>query len=421
MNDTPLTDAATPPAKAAARHHVWDDSWIGVFILMLIAAALGGLLSRLWPGGDGLFSTPAGELSEKVAALDARVMQLTTSSTTAPSEEIDAVRERVGKLEERVKAAETALASNPQNPSPGAGGVPGAAAASLDALTKQLQDLQARFAVLELGATAAAAPGINAGAGVGASAKLAQTEMQSLRDGLAKANETAAALTARVDELKTKIDGALDPAPVIAALRGDLDAVKARIGIVEKADVAGSARKAALGAAVASLSRAAQSGLPFASELSVVRSLQPADPGLAALAAFAGKGAPVIAALQGAFPAAADAAAKAERDANAGEGIDRLWSGVTSLVTVRSTGTPGGNDTASVLARAETKLKAGDLGAAFAETGKLQGPARTAMETWRREAETRIRLDAAIASLSRTIADSLSRSAAAPAAPAPAP
>jgi hypothetical protein len=416
MNDTPKAEAATPPAKSTARHHVWDDSWIGVFILMLIAAALGGLVSRLWPGGDGLFSTPAGELSEKVAALDARVMQLTTANTTAPSEEIDAVRERVGKLEERVKAAETALASNPQNPGSVAAIAPGAAA-SLDALAKQVQELQARFAVMELGATAAAAPGVSAGTGVGAGVKLAQTEMQTFRDDLAKAKEATTALTARFDELKTKVDGAADPTPLVAALRTDLDAVKARIGIVEKADVAGSARKAALGAAVASLSRAAQSGLPFASELAVVRGLQPADAGLAALASFADKGAPVIAALQGAFPAAADAAVNAERDSKAGEGIDRLWSGVTSLVTVRATGTPGGTDTASVLARAETKLKAGDLGAAYSETSKLQGPARTAMESWRRQADTRIRLDAAIASLSRTIADSLARNAATPADP----
>lgn len=425
MNDTPLSDASTPTAKPAARQHVWDDSWIGAFILMLVAAALGGLLSRLWPGGDGLFSTPAGELSEKVAALDARVMQLTNANSTAPSTEIDAIRERVGKLEERVKSAETALASNPQTATVAAApsqALPADAATTLDGVSKQLQELQARFAVLELGATtAAAAPGVSAGAGMAAGVKLSQTELQSVRDSLTKANDAVTALSARVDELKTKVEGVVDPAPLIASVRGDLDGVKTRIDKIELADVAGSARKAALGAAVANLSRAAQSGQPFPAELAVIRSLQPADAGLAALVSFADKGAPVIATLQGAFGPAADAAVKAERDAKSGEGLDRLWSGVTSMVTVRATGTPDGNDTASILARAETKLRAGDLRAAHGETGKLQGPARTALESWRRDADARLKLDAAISSLSRTIADSLSRSAAAPVTPAATP
>jgi hypothetical protein len=413
MNDTPLVDASAAPAKPAVRHHVWDDSWIGVFILMLIAAVLGGLLSRLWPGGDGLFSTPAGELSEKVASLDARIIQLTNAAPGTVAQDMTALRERVTQLDERLKAAETALASNPQAPSVAAVTPAAGQVATLDGLTKQLQELQGRIAVMELNATTAAAPGVTAGTGAGVTAKLAQTDLQAVKEGLAKANETVAALSLRVDEVKAKVDASADPATLIAGVRGDLDGVKTRIDKIEKSDPAGASRRAALGAAVASLARAAQSGQPFQAELSVVRGLQPADASLAALASFAGKGAPVVTALQSAFPAAADAALKAERNASAGDGLDRLWSGVTSMVSVRATGTPEGADTASVLARAETKLKSGDVKSAFDETGKLQGPARLALEPWRRDAETRIKLDAAISALSRTIADSLSRSAAA--------
>jgi hypothetical protein len=410
MNDTPLPDASAA-AKSAPRHHVWDDSWIGVFILMLIAAVLGGLLSRLWPGGDGLFSTPAGELSERVAALDARVIQLTNAGSGTAAQDLTTIRERLAQLEDRIKAAETVLASNPNAPAVLA---PGAApTASLDGLAKQLQDLQARFAVLELGAaTASAQPGVAAGTGVAAGVVLGQTDLQTLKDGLAKANETVAALSARVDEMKTKAE-ASDPASIIAGVKGDLDGIKARVDKIEKTDPAGASRNAALGAAVASLSRASQSGQPFKAELAVVRGLQPADASLAALAAYADKGAPVVSVLQSAFPSLADKAVKAEKDAKAGEGLDRLWTGVTSMVSVRATGTPGGSDTASILARAETKLKMGDLRSAYEETGKLQGPARTALEAWRRDADARLKLDAAIGNLSRTVADSLSRSAAA--------
>jgi hypothetical protein len=415
MNDTPLADPASAP-KAAPRHHVWDDSWIGVFILMVIAAVLGGLLSRLWPGGDGLFSTPAGELSEKVEALDARVIQLTNANSGTLAQDLTAVRERVSQLEERLKAAETALVADPSAPKlAGSNAVP-AEPAGVDALAKQIQELQGRFAVLELGATtsAAAQPGVAAGTGAATGVALAQTELQAVKDSLIKANEGLAALTARVDELKAKSDAASDPAALIAGVRGDLDGVKARVDKIEKSDPAGSSRRAALGAAVANLSRASQSGQPFKAELAVIRGLQPADASLAALAAIADKGAPVVATLQSAFPALADAAVKAERDAVAGEGFDRIWSGVSSMVSVRATGSPGGADTVSVLARAETKLKSGDLKSAYEETGKLQGAARTALDPWRREAEARIKLDAAIANVSRAIADSLSRNAAAP-------
>jgi hypothetical protein len=414
MAETPIVEASAA-AKPAARHHVLDDSWIGVFILMLIAAALGGLLSRLWPGGDGLFSTPEGELSEKVAALDARVMQLTNASPGAAGTDFDAIRERVGKLEDRVKAAETALASDPQQRLAAGQPVPGAAA-DLDGVAKQVQELQGRLAVLELGATTAAA-GVSAGVGAAAGVKLAANELQSVKDSVTKANEAVTALSARLDEMKTKVDAAADPAPLIAGVRGDLDGVKARVDKIELADVAGSARKAALGAAVASLSRAAQSGQPFMTELAVVRALQPADPSLGALTEFAAKGVPLVSALNSSFPAAADAAIKAERAAQAGEGLDKLWSGVASIVSVRATGTPTGDDTASILARAETRLKAGDLRAAHAETGKLTGPARTAFDPWRKDADARLKLDAVISALGKTIAESLARSAAAPVAP----
>lgn len=420
MNDTPADPSSVASSKAAARHHFWDESWIGVFILMLIAAALGGLLSRLWPGGDGLFATPAGELAERVSALDARVIQLANAQSATPADDLNVIRERLRTVEERLKAAETALASNPQT-KPVATSTPtthqtanGTPAPSLEEAVKQLQDLQARLAVVELGATAsAAAPG--------APARMLPAEAQQLKDGLAKATETVTALSARLDAVTAKVDAAADPAPLIAVVRGDIDAVKGRVEKIEQADLAGSARRAALGAAVANLSRAAQSGQPFQAELSVARGLQPADANLAAVAAFADKGVAVPSVLQARFATYADAAVKAERDATTGEGLDRLWSGVTAMVTVRTTGTPNGADTGSILARADAKLKAGDLRAAHAETERLAGPARTAMEPWRREAAARVKLDAAIAAASRSIADSLAKSATTTSAPASAP
>jgi hypothetical protein len=323
-----------------------------------------------------------------------------------------------------LKAAETVLASNPQKPpsATATGAVvettTGTPADATDATVKLVQDLQARLAVLELGATSAATAVLP---GAAAGTRLSLSEIQQLKDGFAKANEMLLALSARLDAVSTKVNAVADPAPVIASVRGDLDSVKSRIDKIERADLTGSARSAALGAAVASLSRAAQSGQPFHAELSIARSLQPADANLAALAPYAEKGAPVPSALQSSFAAHAEAALKAERDATAGEGLDRLWSGVAAMVTIRPTGTPGGDDTASILARADSKLRAGDLRAAHAETGRLQGSAKLAMDPWRRDANARLKLDSVVAALSRSIADTLSRNVAGPVAPVPAP
>jgi hypothetical protein len=425
MTETPSLPAPAQSEKqVSSRHHGWDESWIGIFLLMLVAAVLGGLLSRLWPGGDGLLSTPTSELSEKVAALDARVIQLTNAQSAAPVEDLKAIRARITQVEDRVKAAETILASQPAAnavaAAPGAAALPADANAKLDAALKQVQELQGRLATLEIAAKVAPAPGVTMGVGPAAGAAIAQTEIQTLKDGLAKTSETLAAVGVRLDELQTKVAVAGDPAPLLAGVRAELDLVSGRVAKIEQADLAGSAKRAALGAAVANLARAANSGQAFKTELIAVQGLAADEAALRPLALFADKGAPVLSALQNSFVPRAAAAVKAERDAAAGQGFDRLWSGVTSVVTVRPTGTPDGRDTASVLARAETKLKAGDLRAAVTDIRTLQGAARGALAPWLQGAEQRMALDAALSALSARVVESLAKSAsAAPANPAP--
>jgi hypothetical protein len=428
MTDTsplpaPISAEKTSADKQqAARHHGWDESWLGVFLLMLVAAVLGGLLSRLWPGGDGLLSTPASELTDRVAALDARVIQLTNAQSAAPAEDMKAIRARITLLEDRVKAAETILASQPTAGVVAAlpSGVPATAGvfqtdanAKLDAALKQVQELQGRIATLEISSKMTAAPGVTMGGAPAAGAVIAQTEIQTLKDSLAKSTDTLTALSSRMDELQTRVGITADPAPLVAGVRAELDLVSGRVAKIEQADLAGSAKRAALGAAVASLARAANGGQPFKSELVVVQSLAPDEAAIRPLLTFAEKGAPVLSSLHTTFAARADAALKAERDAAAGQGLDRLWSGVTSVVTVRATGTPTGKDTASVLARAETKLKAGDLRAAAAEVRTLQGAANTSIAPWLQSADQRVALDSAMSALSARVVESLTKSAAA--------
>ncbi|HAH08984.1 MAG TPA: hypothetical protein DCL54_13595 [Alphaproteobacteria bacterium] len=452
---TPLpATTAEPASNGTAKHAVhkhrggflddWRDTWFGIFILMIIAAALGALLSRLWPAGESGFLTASGEMAEKVQALEAQVLQLTNAPRGAESEDLTAIKARMTSLEDRVKAAETLLAAGtpssdtlasavepaqtePSTPTPGTAPgappvvplAPPADTAKLDGAVKALEDLQTRLAALEIAAKAApasgaapalpppaASPGVELGSGdLGVSASLAPSDLQQVKDSIAD-------LTKRIEDMQTKLTQSADPVTLVAEVKTEIAAVEGRVAKIEQADLAGSSKRVALGAAVASLTRAANGGQPFKAELDVIAGLAPGDPTTAELAPFAAQGVPVLSSLIASFRTRADAARAAERDANAGEGLSRLVSGLSSVVSVRATGSPNGSDTASILARAETKLRSGDLTAALSETSKLSGPARAAMAPWIADAQARLKTETALTSLNTRVVQSLTQAAA---------
>lgn len=155
---------------------------------------------------------------------------------------------------------------------------------------------------------------------------------------------------------------------------------------------------AALAIALGNLRRAAESGAAFAAELDAVRRLSPAKLETGPLDLRKNSGLTTLAALQQGFPALAKAALGAERERASGDGslAGRLWSRARSAVSVRRVGMAEGETTEAVIARAETRLKAGDLAAAIKEMKALQGEGAVIMRPWIEDALARITVIEAI-------------------------
>jgi hypothetical protein len=108
-----------------------------------------------------------------------------------------------------------------------------------------------------------------------------------------------------------------------------------------------------------------------------------------ALARFADAAPPTLASLRLAFPAAAREALGASRPPTEGKPfMTRLWAQAQDLVTVRQGDhVLVGDPAAALLERAHAALDAGDLAAAVAGIGSLQGAAAQAMAGWLAQAQ----------------------------------
>jgi hypothetical protein len=118
-----------------------------------------------------------------------------------------------------------------------------------------------------------------------------------------------------------------------------------------------------------------------------------------ALARFADADPPTLASLRLAFPPAAREALGAARPDTEGKPfMTRLWAQAQDLVTIRQGDKVlVGDPAAGALERAHDALNAGDLGAAVAALGGLQGAAAQAMAGWLAQARALMAARAALA------------------------
>ena len=117
-----------------------------------------------------------------------------------------------------------------------------------------------------------------------------------------------------------------------------------------------------------------------------------------ALARFADAAPPTLASLRLAFPGAAREALGAARPDTEGKPLmTRLWAKAQDLVTIRQGDTVlVGDPAAGALERARDALDAGDLAAAVAALGNLQGNAAQAMAGWLAQAQALLAARAAL-------------------------
>jgi uroporphyrinogen-III synthase len=188
------------------------------------------------------------------------------------------------------------------------------------------------------------------------------------------------------------------PAPPLV----DLKPIEERLAALEarRVDVA----RAELLVAVGQLRDAVNRGVPYAAALEAVATLGQAEPevqsALGALAPNARTGVPTAAQLVQRFDREAAEIVRADIAPEGAHWTDRLVARLSSLVTVRRTGADAeGNAPSAIVARAEAKVKNGDLAGAVAELDKLSGKPADAAQPWLVAAKARLAADAALDAL----------------------
>lgn len=267
-------------------------------------------------------------------------------------------------------------------------GTVGALSARMDALDRKLTELDA-----DPGRAVAPAGGdTDLRAQVQALAQKLQTIDSTVQS--ARAEPQAQDLSSQIGALSARLDQ-------IAADQKKLAA--------DQQSAADARQRVALGLAIGNLEGALLTGRPYARELEAVRSLAPQGADLSTLSAWAETGAPTVVDLAARFPAVADRAVQAERQAGARGWLGRLWARLRTLVIVRPVGDVAGTSTEAVLARAQARLDRGDLDGAVREASALQGPAAATVAPWLADARTRLAAEAEAASLRDRLLDDLAR------------
>lgn len=270
--------------------------------------------------------------------------------------------------------------------------------ASLDESLQSLASLNDRLAALE------EAP---AGTDAEALASL-QSTISALGDrieGLESSRTALDSLTGRVDRLEQTVDQSST----------ELERVSAALARAEATD----SRTQAIVLAVGQIDQALARGGSFDSGLTALRSIAAGDPdfqqALTTLDAHATQGVAGREELERRFPAMAEAVREAEALPADASWVDQMRASVEGLVTIRpAPGEVEGDDPDAVLARAEGRLRDGDLAGAVEALDALQGDAAAAAEEWLAAARARLEAERAVEALNGLAVRRLAGSADAP-------
>ena len=378
-------------AGAASPYAQWRRRavWAAMAAIVLAAIAIGWpaietimprAVTEIFASGEApadpetfAFAMRIEALESAVAGLDGRIAAAAaTAGASLP-------RADAARLDARIAALETRPAPRPapRPPPPDRRIAP---------LVERVEALAGRLAALEGAPASAGAP---SGAG---------------------AAEAAAALgrmAERIARLEAALEAAGDPrlAEKVESAGARVDGIEAELKRLAAAE---RTRKGdALLLAVGQLREAAAGPRAFDAELQLVLRAAGGDAGIedaaGLLAAVAPAGIPTRAALENRFPALAAKAAQSALAPEDGDWLDRTASRLSRVVTIRRVGEGAeqGEGALAVIARAESRLAAGDLAAASAALDGLDGAPAKSFDGWRKAAAARAAADAAIARLSR--------------------
>ena len=366
----PPQEADAPPAETSGPSRPpGDGGWtrslvagvIGAVVALVVLVVLQA--SGVVPSPDRSTAVRAASdakaASDAVAALDKRVSATETTTQSLPGKAIvEGLAGQVAQLQKEVGALAT------QGDLKALDDKTAALSKSIDGLASRdsVSALADRVARLEAGGTAASGSAV-------------------------AGQETA--LSQRIDALQSRL----------SALDGKVAALEGKVS-----GASGDSMLAAKAIAAVALKRAADEGGPFASDLDLAAALGlPAD-AVAKLRPYAAKGVETKAALSAEFPAVGDAIVHATTKANPNAGlIDRVMTGLGSLVTIRPTGPVAGNDPPAIVSRMQAAVTAGDLATALKERDGLPEAGKKASADWAKAAETRVTVDSEIAALAQSV------------------
>jgi hypothetical protein len=264
----------------------------------------------------------------------------------------------------------------------------------------------------------------------------------------------AATLDAKLGDIQKKLQEEIDSALAaqtpstkgLEALQGEVAALKAKLGALAEANLAGdssdlapqlttldqriakleaalpdlsraidrlaaSAKSGAAAIAFANLRDAVATGHPYSAELAVLRSLAPDLGDLGGLPAHAEAGIPIVAELASSLQRVVEKSAVPGPAPAEASFLDTMIASAKSAVTIRRVGADNtGTEPSAVLARAEAALQQGDLTAAIKEIEAMR-PSRDAFAGWLEDARARASANDTLIKLQSTVLASLGRGA----------
>lgn len=372
---------AAPPPAGAGFGRLAAAGLIGALITG--GAAVGAQLAGYWPGAARPDTTA---LEQRLAALDGQVRQIATrpAPSAAPAVDIGPLTRRIEALDAARAGLETRLAAVERRPAAPTGqGAQQPPAVDLAPLKTEIDALKVAVEAVEAVAaaqrTAAQAP---AAAPAAPAIDMAAVEAR-VAALLAPQGSRIEAATGRLRALDEEIKA------TAAAARALGDKVTALETARTQAGDAG--RRAALVVGLSSLRAAVDRGQPFAGELKSAAALGLPAEAVRSLEAHAERGLPTSAGLAQRFSALVPALLRAAPSRTTdGTLLDRLTATAQNLVRVRPVGEAAGDDVPTAVARAEAKLRRGDIAGALADIDRLPEPVRALAASWTAEARARV-------------------------------
>ena len=384
---TPIASTSPPSSLGppARRRSLAGPVFAGLVVGALIGAGSAALVYRL-AAGDGTSGQSLDALSARVNALDALPSRVDAlAKRPDPQGAIDGLKSSLASLDGKITDVRKTVAAQRQ---------PEAAATTQD----------------KAGATQdkVAAPAFDPGPLEGRIAAL-RTDLEALRKEDAAVKGDAAGLQGKVAGIGAALAGVRNDASAaqtgLADLKGEqktladqaksLEGQQKGFGVEQQAlragqkTLEGKVNAPALAVVADSLVQQVGRGLPYATQVEALGSLG-ADPArIAILRQGADKGVPSAKVLADKFAPLADPVASTARKAPPGAGfMDRMKSGLFSMISIRSEGDTTGDGLGARVSRIQDDLVHDDVADAYATWAALPAEAKAKSETWGALAKT---------------------------------